>query len=113
MNCEALDLTSEIQSHGFAQEYRIHRAIWFPYVDVRTSCGRGVYRQYQVSDLQTVLAISGALTRYLCRCQKAGGVLGAITAFIAYYVGLSELLNAEPQPVFNLPLGVIRNRRVD
>ncbi|TFY68853.1 hypothetical protein EVG20_g3380 [Dentipellis fragilis] len=35
--------------------------------------------------------------------QKAGGVVGVITAFIAYYAGLSELLG--PEDAFTLPLG--------
>jgi succinate-acetate transporter protein len=37
---------------------------------------------------------------------RAGGVIGIFTSFMAYYVGLSELLAAEERPVFNLPLGV-------
>ncbi|KAJ7697822.1 Gpr1 family protein [Mycena rosella] len=36
---------------------------------------------------------------------KAGGVFGIITAFIAYYIGVSELLFAEQSAIFNLPLG--------
>ncbi|KAA1476304.1 Gpr1 family protein [Dentipellis sp. KUC8613] len=35
--------------------------------------------------------------------QKAGGVVGVITAFIAYYAGMCELLG--PQDAFTLPLG--------
>ncbi|KAF8884716.1 FUN34 transmembrane protein [Mucidula mucida] len=35
---------------------------------------------------------------------KAGGAFGIITAFIAYYIGLSELLNAEKKAVATLPL---------
>ncbi|KAF8960658.1 Gpr1 family protein [Flammula alnicola] len=41
---------------------------------------------------------------------KAGGALGVITAFIAYYVGLSELLSAEDMVVVNLPIGVFPKR---
>jgi len=41
---------------------------------------------------------------------KAGGALGVITAFIAYYVGLSELLAAEDMAVARLPLGVFPKR---
>jgi len=41
---------------------------------------------------------------------KAGGVLGVITAFIAYYVGLSELLTAEDMAVARLPLGIFPKR---
>ena len=42
--------------------------------------------------------------------QKAGGVFGTITAFIAYYVGLSELLASEDMAVVRLPLGVFPKR---
>ncbi|KAF9470831.1 hypothetical protein BDN70DRAFT_888715 [Pholiota conissans] len=41
---------------------------------------------------------------------KAGGVLGVITAFIAYYVGLSELLTSEDMAVVRLPLGIFPKR---
>ncbi|KAF4610208.1 hypothetical protein D9613_010555 [Agrocybe pediades] len=41
---------------------------------------------------------------------KAGGALGVITAFIAYYVGLSELLASEDMAVARLPLGVFPKR---
>ncbi|TFK34619.1 Gpr1 family protein [Crucibulum laeve] len=43
---------------------------------------------------------------------KAGGALGAITAMVAYYIGLSELLATEEMPIVRLPLGVF-NRRLD
>ncbi|KAF9004576.1 Gpr1 family protein [Cyathus striatus] len=42
--------------------------------------------------------------------SKAGGVVGVITAFIAYYIGLSELLSAEDMAVFRLPLGIFPKR---
>jgi len=42
--------------------------------------------------------------------QKAGGIVGIITALLAYYNGLSLLLAAEEQPIFRLPLGVIPKR---
>jgi len=35
---------------------------------------------------------------------KAGGALGIITALIAYYIGLSELLAGEKAAVVQLPL---------
>ncbi|KAF8908173.1 Gpr1 family protein [Gymnopilus junonius] len=41
---------------------------------------------------------------------KAGGGFGAITAFIAYYVGLSELLASEDMVVLRLPIGVFPKR---
>jgi succinate-acetate transporter protein len=42
------------------------------------------------------------------RVTKAGGVFGIITAFIAYYIGVSEILTAERRAVLRLPLGVWR-----
>ncbi|KAG5643428.1 hypothetical protein DXG03_000936 [Asterophora parasitica] len=42
---------------------------------------------------------------------KAGGVLGVVTAFIAYYIGLSELLATEAHPVVRLPLGLLHTNR--
>ncbi|KIY64328.1 FUN34 transmembrane protein [Cylindrobasidium torrendii FP15055 ss-10] len=35
---------------------------------------------------------------------KAGGAFGIVTAFIAYYIGLSELLSSEKKAVAHLPL---------
>ena len=40
---------------------------------------------------------------------KAGGATGVITALIAYYVGLAELL-ARDESWFTLPLGTIAKR---
>ncbi|KAJ3877336.1 Gpr1 family protein [Lentinula edodes] len=40
---------------------------------------------------------------------KAGGALGIITALIAYYVGLSELLASERAAVGRLPIGVFKH----
>ncbi|KAF8647548.1 hypothetical protein AX16_006637 [Volvariella volvacea WC 439] len=37
--------------------------------------------------------------------KKAGGVFGCVTAFIAYYIGVSELLSAETKAIARLPLG--------
>jgi succinate-acetate transporter protein len=37
---------------------------------------------------------------------RAGGVIGIFTSFMAYYIGLSELLASEDRPVITLPLGV-------
>ncbi|KAJ7347374.1 FUN34 transmembrane protein [Mycena albidolilacea] len=39
---------------------------------------------------------------------KAGGVFGIITALIAYYIGVSEMLAAERRAIVTLPLGVWR-----
>lgn len=40
---------------------------------------------------------------------KAGGALGVVTALIAYYVGLAELL-VRDESWLTLPLGVIAKR---
>jgi succinate-acetate transporter protein len=41
------------------------------------------------------------------RLTKAGGVVGIITAMIAYYIGVSEMLDAEANPIVVLPRGVL------
>lgn len=46
--------------------------------------------------------MNGPFLTLLYRATKAGGALGAITAFVAYYVGVAELLAADG---INLPLG--------
>lgn len=43
---------------------------------------------------------------------KAGGGFGILTAMIAYYCGLSELL-VKGESWFGLPLGTIKQERVD
>jgi len=40
---------------------------------------------------------------------KAGGGVGVVTAFIAYYVGLSELLASENGAIITLPLGTFKH----
>lgn len=47
---------------------------------------------------------------FFSSATKAGGVLGVITAFIAYYIGLSELLSSEAQPIIRLPVGIITRK---
>jgi succinate-acetate transporter protein len=36
---------------------------------------------------------------------KAGGVIGIVTAFVAYYIGVSDILAAEERPIMRLPQG--------
>ncbi|KAF8887237.1 GPR1/FUN34/yaaH family-domain-containing protein [Gymnopilus junonius] len=36
---------------------------------------------------------------------RGGGVTGIMTAIVAYYIGISELLAAEPRPIMKLPQG--------
>jgi len=43
--------------------------------------------------------------------QKAGGYLGIITAMIAYYCGLSEMLTSND--LFQIPIGKHAARRTD
>jgi succinate-acetate transporter protein len=43
---------------------------------------------------------------------KAGGILGVITAAIAFYIGLSDLLAAEKHAVVQMPLGAIYSSKV-
>ncbi|KAG7091766.1 hypothetical protein E1B28_008168 [Marasmius oreades] len=39
---------------------------------------------------------------------KAGGVFGVCTGLVAFYIGVSELLTAEPKPIIRrVPLGVL------
>jgi succinate-acetate transporter protein len=38
----------------------------------------------------------------------AGGALGIITALIAYYIGLAELLASEEMSIMKLPLGAFK-----
>jgi succinate-acetate transporter protein len=49
-------------------------------------------------------------TQYINSVTKAGGIFGALTAFIAYYIGLSELLSSEDMAIIHLPLGIIPKR---
>ncbi|KAJ7167983.1 GPR1/FUN34/yaaH family-domain-containing protein [Mycena filopes] len=41
------------------------------------------------------------------KVTKAGGVFGIITAFVAYYIGVSEIMAAERRAVLRLPTGNI------
>ena len=44
----------------------------------------------------------------MLRCLKAGGVFGVCTGLVAFYIGVSELLSAEPKPILKrVPLGVL------
>ncbi|KAJ7027331.1 Gpr1 family protein [Mycena alexandri] len=47
---------------------------------------------------------AGEFTQSL-RVTKAGGVFGIITALVAFYVGLSEMMGAERRPLLRLPTG--------
>jgi hypothetical protein len=53
----------------------------------------------------TFIVLAGGTFSGIANVTKAGGALGVITALVAYYIGLSELLSAEDQAVFHLPLG--------
>jgi succinate-acetate transporter protein len=63
-----------------------------------------------VSYVRLSYVLSSISNLSICRSTKAGGVVGVITAFVAYYVGLSELLTAEDMAVVRLPLGIFPKR---
>ncbi|KAG6809693.1 hypothetical protein H0H93_015578 [Arthromyces matolae] len=42
---------------------------------------------------------------------KAGGIIGVVTAFVAYYIGLSEVLATEAHPIIRLPLGILHPKQ--
>ncbi|KAF9044468.1 FUN34 transmembrane protein [Panaeolus papilionaceus] len=42
----------------------------------------------------------------LPKVTRGGGGLGVVTAIIAYYIGLSDLLASDPHSIVQLPLGV-------
>ncbi|KAJ7263958.1 FUN34 transmembrane protein [Mycena rebaudengoi] len=54
----------------------------------------------------TFILLAAAQFAQSVMVTKAGGVFGVITALIAYYIGISELLVVEKRPLFSLPLGV-------
>ncbi|KAF8165912.1 Gpr1 family protein [Crassisporium funariophilum] len=37
---------------------------------------------------------------------KGGGIMGIITALVAYYIGMSDMMEAEPHAIFRLPKGI-------
>jgi len=41
--------------------------------------------------------------------SKAGGAMGIVTAFIAYYIGFADLLAAEKAAIVGLPLGAFKH----
>ena len=45
--------------------------------------------------------------------DKAGGALGIVTALVAFYIGLAELLNDRAHSWFVLPLGPMPKGRID
>ncbi|KAL0959169.1 hypothetical protein HGRIS_014453 [Hohenbuehelia grisea] len=57
------------------------------------------------ADYTAANGVAGAGTNL----KKSGGILGVITAFIAYYIGVSELLAAETRAIARLPLGVFKH----
>ncbi|KAF9450819.1 hypothetical protein P691DRAFT_809332, partial [Macrolepiota fuliginosa MF-IS2] len=61
--------------------------------------------------LATTFAVlaGGEWTQHVAT-TKAGGVLGVVTAMIAYYIGLAEMLNAEDMAIVRLPLGVFHKK---
>jgi len=58
----------------------------------------------------TFAALAGGAWTGSVATTKAGGILGAITAMIAYYIGLAEMLNAEDMAIVRLPLGAFKKK---
>ncbi|KJA18270.1 hypothetical protein HYPSUDRAFT_45447 [Hypholoma sublateritium FD-334 SS-4] len=69
----------------------------------------GFIALFSVLTITFALLAAGELAASV-NATKAGGVTGVITAFIAYYIGLSELLAAEDMAVVRLPLGIFPKR---
>jgi len=62
--------------------------------------------------LFTILALTFALLAagsFTAKASitKAGGIVGIITALVAYYIGAGELLDAEARPIIRLPRGAL------
>ncbi|KAK2467412.1 hypothetical protein APHAL10511_000647 [Amanita phalloides] len=55
----------------------------------------------------TFLLLGAGALSGLAALHKIGGIVGLVTAFIAFYTGLSMLLAAETSPIMKLPLGNI------
>jgi succinate-acetate transporter protein len=62
--------------------------------------------RYASFDYLALVRLSRSVIRSV---HKAGGGLGIVTAFIAYYIGLSDLLAAEKAAVIRPPIGVFRH----
>lgn len=58
----------------------------------------------------TFAVLAGGIWTGHVATTKAGGILGAITALIAYYIGLAEMLAAEELAIVRLPLGVFKKK---
>jgi succinate-acetate transporter protein len=54
------------------------------------------------------LLASGEFTGHV-NLAKAGGGFGVVTALVAYYIGLSDILANEQAPVFGLPVGAFKH----
>jgi len=59
----------------------------------------------------TFACLAGGEFNASAGASKAGGVLGVITALIAYYIGVADLLAAESHPIIRLPIGVLHAKR--
>ncbi|PPQ92759.1 hypothetical protein CVT25_003868 [Psilocybe cyanescens] len=55
--------------------------------------------------LAFALLAAGSFTG-MANITKAGGIVGIIVALVAYYIGVSEMLEAETRPIMRLPRGV-------
>ena len=71
----------------------------------RSANSQPAYRSSYFPHLLLITSI-----QYIDSVTKAGGIFGALTAFIAYYIGLSELLSSEDMAIIRLPLGMFAKR---
>ncbi|KAF8642459.1 hypothetical protein AX16_009460 [Volvariella volvacea WC 439] len=69
--------------------------------------GRGIHRKCEVNDSAPPHLHYSEINANLAvfSVQRAGGGFGVVTALVAYYIGLSELLASEEMAVVRLPLG--------
>lgn len=71
----------------------------------RISCG-WIFREIKVSQLEYA-PIQCPLNHFSINSViKGGGIIGIITALVAYYIAISELLGSDDKAYVKLPLGV-------
>ncbi|KAK7037640.1 hypothetical protein VNI00_010857 [Paramarasmius palmivorus] len=116
MSYAAINIPASGIMDSFADEQEFHNALgiflitWFI---ITTFFLLAVIRRHiAFTVLLTVLDVALLLLSIAewtasARVMKAGGIFGIITGLVAFYIGLSELIAAEPKPVGRLPLGVL------
>lgn len=79
-------------------------AVAFALLAAAEFTGSAMSVPFPPSSLSQILTI---ISQFFYRAQKGGGAVGIVTAMIAYYIGLSEMLEAEARPIGRLPRGVL------